>query len=108
VSEDKAGTDYVRELCARFREFAEQTEFQAVREKLLALADDLEPLAKKLYFKTQKGTEDTRELVEEMKELEGKLNACEEAGAAESMCIPFYEKLEKIIHHVKTMKVRMT
>jgi hypothetical protein len=91
-----------------FREHAEETKFPAIKEKLLSLAGELEPLATKLYFKTQKGTEDMEALVAEMEELKGKLAVCQEAGAAESMCIPFYDKLEKIVKHVKTMKVRMT
>ena len=108
MSEEKSGTQYVREICQTFREVAEETQFPTVKEKLLALASDLEPIATKLFFKTQKGTEDMQELVAEMDDLKGSLNACQEAGAAESMCIPFYAKLEKIINHVKTMKVRMT
>ena len=43
-----------------------------------------------------------------MEELEGKMAGCQEAGAAQSMCIPFYDKLEKVIKAAKTMKVRMT
>lgn|GEM_PF-1040744 len=108
MSEQKMGTQYVRELCGIFRNFAGETPYPAIKDKLLALADELEPMAGKLYFKTQKGTEDMEEMVQEMEELKGKLNVCEEAGAAQSLCIPFYEKLEKIIKHVKTMKVRMT
>jgi len=41
-------------------------------------------------------------------DLQAKLAACQEAGAAQSFCIPFYDRLEKIIKHVQTMKVRMT
>ena len=47
------------------------------------------------------------ELSNKFEEMKAKLAVCDEAGA-ESMCIPFYDKLEKIIKHVKTMKVRMT
>jgi hypothetical protein len=77
-------------MCETFREVAKKTPFEAVKAKLISLADTMEPMATKLYFKTQKGTEDM------------------EAGTAESFCIPFYDKLEKIIKHVQTMKVRMT
>jgi hypothetical protein len=41
-------------------------------------------------------------------DLNAKLAACQEAGAAQNFCIPFYDRLEKIIKHVQTMKVRMT
>lgn len=107
MSEHKSGTEYVREMCQTFRGVSETTKFEAVKEKLTSLADTLEPIATKLYFKTQKGTEDMQELSKQFEEMKTKLAVCDEAGA-ESMCIPFYDKLEKIIHHVKTMKVRMT
>jgi hypothetical protein len=108
VSEEKTGTQLVRDMCQTFRDVAETTQFDAVKEKLISLADDLEPLAKKLYFKTQKGTEDMEELTKEFEDMQGKVAACQEAGAAQAFCVPFYAKLEKIIKHVKTMKVRMT
>ena len=107
MSEHKSGTQYVREMCQTFRKVAETTKFDAVKEKLTSLADSLEPIATKLYFKTQKGTEDMAVLSKKFEEMKAKLAVCDEAGA-ESMCIPFYDKLEKIIKHVKTMKVRMT
>jgi hypothetical protein len=108
VSEEKTGTQLVREMCQTFRDVAETTQFDAVKEKLISLADDLEPLAKKLYFKTQKGTEDMEALTKEFEDMQSKVAACQEAGAAQAFCVPFYAKLEKIINHVKTMKVRMT
>jgi hypothetical protein len=108
VSEEKTGTQLVRDMCQTFRDVAETTQFDAVKEKLISLADDLEPLAKKLYFKTQKGTEDMEALTKEFEDMQSKVAACQEAGAAQAFCVPFYDKLEKIIKHVKTMKVRMT
>lgn len=108
MSEQKMGTNYIREICVTFREEAEKTPFPAVKEKLLSLAAELEPIATKLYFKTQKGTEDMKELVDEMEVLKVELAACQEAGAAQGMCLPIFDKLEKLIHHAKTMKVRMT
>ena len=108
MSEEKTGTQLVRDMCQTFRDVAERTQFDAVKEKLISLADDLEPLAKKLYFKTQKGTEDMEELTKEFEDMQSKVAACQEAAAAQAFCIPFYAKLEKIIKHVKTMKVRMT
>ena len=61
MSDQKMGTHYVREICAIFKDVAADTDFSEVKDKLSALAGDLEPLAKKLYFKTQKGTEDMQE-----------------------------------------------
>ncbi len=108
MSEQKTGTQLVREMCQTFRDVAETTQFDAVKEKLVSLADSLESIAKKLYFKTQKGTEDMEELTKEFNAMQSKLGACQEAGAAQAFCTPFYDKLEKIIKHVQTMKVRMT
>ena len=108
MSEDKTGTQMVREMSQTFREMAETTSFETIQSKLSALADKLEPLAGKLYFKTQKGTEDMIELVDEMAAIKDKLPGSADAGAAESLCGPFFEKIEKIIKHVQTMKVRMT
>ncbi len=40
--------------------------------------------------------------------LDEKLAACKTAEEAGDVCQPFHDKLEQIIKHVKTMKVRMT
>ena len=39
---------------------------------------------------------------------ESKAAAIADEAGAESYCTPFFAQLEKTIHHVKTMKVRMT
>jgi hypothetical protein len=108
MGEQISGTQLVRDMCQTFRETAGSTPFETVKEKLNALADTLEPMAGKLYFKTQKGTEDMEEMTTLFQDLRAKLAACQEAGAAQNFCIPFYDRLEKIIKHVQTMKVRMT
>jgi hypothetical protein len=102
------GTQYVREICQTFRDVSEKNNFPDVKEGLLSLANNLEPLATKLYFKTQKGTEDMKDLAAAAEVLGEKLAACKTAEEAGDVCRPFHEKLEKIIKHVKTMKVRMT
>lgn len=108
MSEQKSGTQMVREMSQTFREIAETASYEPIQQKLKSLADELEPLAGKLYFKTQKGTDDVKELVEEMQDIQSKLAGCADAAAAENLCNPFFEKIEKIMKHVKTMKVRMT
>jgi hypothetical protein len=102
------GTHYVREVCETFREIAAKTQFPSIKEKLTTLCEELEPLATKLYFKTQKGTEDMEEMAKEIEAMKDKLFACEQAEAAQGMCNPFFVKIGKIIEHVKTMRVRMT
>lgn len=102
------GTNYARDLIEQFRATAEKTDYPEVKEKLTAVCNDLEPLVKKLYFKTQKGTEDMKALAEAASDLDAKLAACQAAEEAEGVCQPFFDELDKIIKHVKTMKVRMT
>lgn len=104
----KVGMNYAREICETFRDVAEKTELPALKDSLLALAGDLEPIVKKLYFKTQKGTEDMKKLAEDVEGLKEKLLACQDPKDAEVMCAPVCDTLAKVIHHVKTMKVRMT
>lgn len=107
MAEQKMGTHYVREIVELFRETAAETDFPKIKEKLESLAAELEPLATKLYFKTQKGNEEMEKLAGELSDLKAKLAACDEAGA-QSFCIPYFTQLDKTIQHVKTMKVRMT
>ncbi len=108
MSQHKMGTHYVREVVAMFREAAAECPFPAVKDKLASLADELEPLAPKLYFKTQKGTTDMEEITAEMGDLKEKLAKCADEAEAMVLCEPFFTRLEKMAHHVKTMKVRMT
>ena len=108
MSQQKMGTHYVREICQTFREVAEKTAFPEINEKLVSLADEMQPIAGKLYFKTQKGTEEMVEMAGELEDIVDKLNGCEDVAAAQSICNPYLAKIEKSIKAAKTMKVRMT
>jgi hypothetical protein len=108
VSQQKMGTHYVREICQTFKEVAEKTAFPDIKEKLVALANEMEPIAGKLYFKTQKGTEEMVEYAGELGAIVDKLSDAEDAAAAQSICDPYLTKIEKSIKAAKTMKVRMT
>ncbi len=108
MSQQKMGTHYVREICQTFREVAEQTSFSDIKEKLISLADEMEPIAGKLYFKTQKGTEEMVEYAGELGEIVDKLSGSADSDSAQSICNPYFAKLEKSIKAAKTMKVRMT
>lgn len=107
MSEHKMGTHYVREVAEMFKATAAGCKSAALKSKLESLAADIEPLAAKLYFKTQKGTEDMERISAEMGDLKAKV-ASMDAAAAENFCKPFFDQLDKIVQHVKTMKVRMT
>jgi hypothetical protein len=108
MSEQKMGTHHAREMAEEFRKMAQGGSFGAFKDKLEALANELETLAPKLYFKTQKGTEDMERLKVELEEIHSKVAACKEGWEVGSLCNPFFGSIEKIIQHVKTMKVRMT
>lgn len=108
MSEQKMGTHYVREMCQSFREISEKTSVDALKEKLTGLADELEPLATKLYFKTQKGNEEMQKAAEDLEGFKEKLAASQDPAEAESIIGPLADMLAKTIKHVKTMKVRMT
>ena len=73
MSEHKMGTHYVREVAEMFRATAASCKFDGLKSKLESLANDIEPLAAKLYFKTQKGTEDMEKISGEMGDLKAKL-----------------------------------
>ncbi|MBI5444871.1 MAG: hypothetical protein HY900_27115 [Deltaproteobacteria bacterium] len=108
MSEEKMGTQYAREIAQLFRETAGECKYPTVAEKLTGVAGELETLAGKLYFKTQKGTEDMQKIASDLANFRGALAACNEAGAAQSFCLPVFARIEPILQHVKTMKVRMT
>ena len=107
MADEKMGTHYVREIAAEFKKAAADCKYDGVKAKLVALANEMEPLAGKLYFKTQKGTEDMQHLASKLDGLSGKLPALDQA-AAESLLSPAFDELDKTLNHVKTMKVRMT
>ncbi|MDJ0784218.1 MAG: hypothetical protein QNJ22_19790 [Desulfosarcinaceae bacterium] len=108
MSQQKMGTHYVREICQSFREIASKSSFSEVNDKLVALADEMEPIAGKLYFKTQKGTEEMTELAGELPDIISKLDECSDSAAAAALCDPFLEKIAQCVKAAKTMKVRMT
>ncbi len=108
MSEQKMGTHYVREMCVNFREIAEKTSVDGLKERLTSLADQLEPLATKLYFKTQKGNEDMQKAAEDLERMKEKLTAAADQAGADAIFGALGDMLDKTIKHVKTMKVRMT
>lgn len=108
MTDQKMGTQHARDICHIFREIAETTTFEDLKGNLLSLANELEPIASKVYFKTQKGTEDLEGLAAEAALLKEKLCSCELSNDAHAVCAPIVDELQKVMHHAKTMKVRMT
>lgn len=108
MSEQKMGTHYVREIVAMMNEIAEKTSIATLKDKLSAQAAELAPLDTKLFFKTQKGTEDMEAVSKELANLKSGLISCSDPAEADKMLASITDTLEKTIKHVKTMKVRMT
>ncbi len=107
MAEVKMGTNYVREIAESFRNAAGTCKSAAVKAKLGTLADEMDALAGKLFFKTQKGTEDMAALAKKLEGIGAKLAPLDEAGAV-SYTTPIFTEIEKVLEMVKNMKVRMT
>ena len=107
MSEVKMGTNYVREIAEEFRKAAAACQYADIQSKLVSLAGDMEQLAGKLFFKTQKGTEDMAALQGRLATFGSTLASKDAAGAA-SFCAPIFTEIEQTLSMVKNMKVRMT
>jgi hypothetical protein len=107
MSEVKMGTQYVREIAENFRKAAVDCQHAEIKTKLGTLASEMDQLAGKLFFKTQKGTEDMAALAGRLETFGGTLAGKDEASAA-SYCAPIFSEIEQTLHMVKNMKVRMT
>ncbi len=107
MSEVKMGTQYVREIAENFRGVASGCEHAEIKTKLTTLAAEMEQLAGKLFFKTQKGTEDMAALAGRLSTFGSTLASKDAAGAA-TYCAPIFSEIEQTLTTVKNMKVRMT
>jgi hypothetical protein len=107
MAEVKMGTNYVREIAEDFRKAAADCKYPGIKAKLVSLAEEMETLAGKLFFKTQKGTEDMQTLAGRLAGTGAKLAGLDEA-ATQSYCTPIFTEIEKLLEMVKNMKVRMT
>lgn len=108
MSEVKMGTQYVREIASSFRNAAAASSYPEIQAKLVALADEMEQLAGKLFFKTQKGTEDMAALARKLEPFGATLAAAKDPAGATSYCAPIFGEIEQTLTMVKNMKVRMT
>lgn len=108
MAEAKMGTHYAREMVETFREIAADNKFPELSAKLSALADKLDIVAGKIWFKTQKGNEFMEKVAGEMGDLKGKLAGCADAAAAQALAAPFITQLDDTANMVMEMKVRMT
>ena len=108
MAEAKMGTHYAREMVETFREIAADNKFPELSAKLTPLADKLEIVCTKIWFKTQKGNEFMEKLSGEMGDFKGKVAGCADAAAAMALAAPFITQLDETSNMVMEMKVRMT
>jgi hypothetical protein len=108
MSEIKMGTQYVREIAVNFRAAAAACGYAEIQSKLVALANEMEQLAGKLFFKTQKGTEDMAALAHRLESFGATLAATKDQAGAASYTAPIFGEIEQVLTMVKNMKVRMT
>lgn len=107
MSEVKMGTNYVREIAESFRKASAECPHADIKGRLVSLAGEMDTLAPKLFFKTQKGTEDMAALAERLATFGATLAGKDEAAAA-SYCNPIFSEIQQTLEMVKNMKVRMT
>lgn len=107
MSDVKMGTQYVREIADGFRKAAADCPHADLKSRLVTLAGEMETLAGKLFFKTQKGTEDMAALAGRLAGFGGSI-AGKDAATATSACAPIFAEIEQTLTMVKNMKVRMT
>ena len=108
MSDVKMGTQYVREIADSFRKAAAPCQYPEIQSKLVSLADEMEQLAGKLFFKTQKGTEDMAALAQRLEPFVPTLAATKDQAGATSYAAPIFAEIEQTLTMVKNMKVRMT
>ena len=108
MAEAKMGTAYAREMIEAFREIAADNKFPELSGKLTALADKLEIVCTKIWYKTQKGNEYMAKVSDDMGDFKGKVAGSADAAAAEAYAAPFIKSLDDTANMVMEMKVRMT
>jgi hypothetical protein len=108
VEKGKMGTLYARDMIQDFREITADNKFPELSAKLTALADKLEIVCGKIWYKTQKGNEYMEKMAIDMDGFKGKVAACADAAAAEAFAAPFIKSLDDTANMVMEMKVRMT
>ncbi len=108
MAETKMGVHYAREIIENFREVAADNKFPELCARISKVADGLEVVCTKIYFKTQKGNEQFEKLAGELADVKGKVSGAADEGAAKAFIDPYLTNLEEITDMVMNMKVRMT
>ncbi len=108
MAETKMGMHYAREIIENFREVAADNKFPELSDRMKKVADGLEVVHTKIYFKTQKGNEQFEKLAGELADVKAKVAGCADLAAAKAYLDPVLKNLEEVTDFVMNMKVRMT
>ena len=108
MAEVKMGVQYAREIIENFRETAAEGKFPELSERLKKVADGLEVVCTKIYFKTQKGNEQFEKMAGELANVKATIAGAADIAAAKAFIDPYLKTLEEVTEMVSNMKVRMT
>ena len=108
MAETKMGMHYAREIIENFREVATDNKFPELCARMKKVADGLEVVHTKIYFKTQKGNEQFEKLAGELADVKARIAGAADEAAAKAIMDPILKNLEEVTDMVMNMKVRMT
>jgi hypothetical protein len=108
MAEVKMGVQYAREIIQNFREIAAENKFPELSTRLAKVADDLEVVHTKIYFKTQKGNAQFEQMAGELANVKATIAGAADLAAAKAFIDPYLKTIEEVSEMVANMKVRMT
>jgi len=108
MAEVKMGVQYAREIIQNFREVAAENKFPELSARLVKVADDLEVVHTKIYFKTQKGNGQFEQMAGELANVKSTIAGAADIAAAKAFIDPYLKTIEEVSDMVANMKVRMT
>lgn len=108
MAEVKMGVQYAREIIQNFREVAAENKFPELSTRLTKVADDLEVVHTKIYFKTQKGNAQFEQMAGELANVKATIAGAADIAAAKAFIDPYLKTIEEVSDMVANMKVRMT
>lgn len=108
MAEVKMGVQYAREIIQNFREIAAENKFPELSARLVKVADELEVVHTKIYFKTQKGNGQFEKMAADLADVKATIAGAADIAAAKAFIDPYLKTIEEVSDMVANMKVRMT
>jgi hypothetical protein len=108
MAEVKMGVQYAREIIQNFREIAAENKFPELSARLVKVADELEVVHTKIYFKTQKGNGQFEQMAGALANVKATVAGAADLAAAKAFLDPYLKTIEEVSDMVANMKVRMT